>query len=273
MSAAWAGTPASADNARPQRAYNKNRQRMVDIPILARVRHSPMCNCTSWMRHLAQARNPYSRWGLWIPDSLAALAIRNDASQKRKTAATRSRAAAASQIAPSLLLVADAVDRAGPVVGDEHRAILGENYVGRTAEIILVALKPARCEDFLLGILAVGIDDHALDPRALIFVPVPGPVFGDEDVVLVLGGELVAGIELHAERSDVGAEIEHRRGEFRTLVTHRKLRRGSVALVAIGVAEVLADLRNHVELVARHVVAHPVARVLGEPVLSAARID
>ncbi len=71
----------------------------------------------------------------------------------------------------------------------------------------------------------------------------------------------------------MGAEIEHRRGEFRTLVTHRKLRIGSVALVAIGVAEVLADLRNHVELVARHVVAHPVAGVLGEPVLSGARID
>src|SRR6266403_1341319 len=63
---------------------------------------------------------------------------------------------------PSLLLVADAVDGAGPVVGDEYRTILGENDIGRTAEIILVALKPARCEDFLLGVLAIGIDDHAL---------------------------------------------------------------------------------------------------------------
>ena len=35
----------------------------------------------------------------------------------------------------------------------------------------------------------------------------------------------------------------------------------------------LADLRDHVELVARHVVADPVARVLGEPVLAGARID
>ena len=50
----------------------------------------------------------------------------------------------------SLLLVADAVDRAGPVVGDEHRTILGENDVGRPAEIALVALKPARCENFQL---------------------------------------------------------------------------------------------------------------------------
>jgi hypothetical protein len=32
-------------------------------------RHSPMCDCTSWMRHLAQARNPCSRSCLWIPGS------------------------------------------------------------------------------------------------------------------------------------------------------------------------------------------------------------
>src|SRR6266581_9725829 len=31
-----------------------------------------MCNCTSWMRHLAQARNPYSRSWLWIPGSRGA---------------------------------------------------------------------------------------------------------------------------------------------------------------------------------------------------------
>src|SRR5436190_5174945 len=175
--------------------------------------------------------------------------------------------------APSLLLVTDAVDGAGPVVGDEYRTILGENDIGRTAEIILVALKPARCEDFLLGVLAIGIDDHAFDPRTLVFVPIPGSVFGNQDVVLVFGGELVAGIEFHPERSDVGAEIEHRRGEFRTLMTHRKRWIRQVALVAIGIAEMLARLRDHVELVARQVVAYPVARVLGEPVFSGARID
>src|SRR5882757_10071358 len=37
-----------------------------------------MCNCTSWMRLFAQARNPYSRSWLWIPGSLASLPPRND---------------------------------------------------------------------------------------------------------------------------------------------------------------------------------------------------
>src|SRR5882724_12794759 len=46
--------------------------------IKPHFRHSPMCKCTSWMRHLAQARNPYSPQGLWIPGSLALLAPRND---------------------------------------------------------------------------------------------------------------------------------------------------------------------------------------------------
>src|SRR5258707_8921176 len=46
--------------------------------VLSGLRHSPMCNCTSWMRHLARARNPYSRSWLWIPGSLASLAPRND---------------------------------------------------------------------------------------------------------------------------------------------------------------------------------------------------
>src|SRR6478672_1588456 len=38
-------------------------------------------------------------------------------------------------------------------------------------------------------------------------------------------------------------------------------------------ARLLPDLVDHVELVARQVVADPVARILGEPVFSSARID
>ncbi len=71
--------------------------------------------------------------------------------------------------------------------------------------IARITLEPAGRKDLRLGVLAVGIDDHALDPRALILVPVPGAVLGDQDVVLVLSGELIAGIELHAERRHVRA--------------------------------------------------------------------
>src|SRR5882724_5384014 len=139
-----------------------------------------------------------------------------------------------------LLAVADAIDRAGPVVRDEERTILRQNDVGRPAQITLVAFDPARGKDLLLGILAVRIGDYALDPRALIFVPIPGAMFGDEDVVLVLCRELIAGIELHAERSHMRAEVKNRRGELRTFVTHREFRIGQVALVAVGVTEMLA---------------------------------
>eukprot|EP01035_Chromulina_nebulosa_P000957 gene958-1300_t len=98
-------------------------------------------------------------------------------------------------------------------------------------------------------------------------------MLGDEDVVLVLSGEHAAGIELHAERGDVGAEIQHRRRELGALVTHGEFRVRHIALVAIGIAEVFAHLRDHVELVARQVVADPVAGVFGEPVFAGAWID
>src|SRR6266403_2878391 len=113
-----------------------------------------------------------------------------------------------------LLAVADAVDRTGPVVGNQQRAVLGEHDVGRSAEIALIAFDPAGRKDLLLGVLAVWTDDHALDAGALVFMPVPGAMLGNEDVVLVLGGELVAGIELHAERRHMGAQIGDRRREL-----------------------------------------------------------
>src|SRR5882762_9534411 len=149
----------------------------------------------------------------------------------------------------ALLLVAAAIDRTGPVVGDEDGAILVQNDIGRTAEIALVAFDPAGCEYVLLRFLAIGPDGDTHDPPTLIFMPVPRAVFGDQDAVLVLGGKLAAGIELHAERSRMRAEIEHRRRELRTFVTHRELWIRQIALVAIRIAEVLAQFGHHVELV------------------------
>jgi hypothetical protein len=37
-------------------------------------------------------------------------------------------------------------------------------------------------------------------------MPAPGAVLGQDDVVLVVSGKLIAGIELHAQRRHVGAE-------------------------------------------------------------------
>src|SRR6202043_3099623 len=118
--------------------------------------------------------------------------------RKRDAAAVRSRATAAQMVQALLLAVADAIDRTGPVVGNQDRTVLGQNDIVRTAEIALIAFDPAGCEHFLLRVLAVRTDDHANDPTALILMPVPRAVFGDQDVVLVLGGELIPGIELHA---------------------------------------------------------------------------
>src|SRR3984957_8249624 len=87
----------------------------------------------------------------------------------------------------ALLLVADAIDRAGPIVGDEDRTVLVQDDIVRPAEITLVAFDPAGCEHFLLGVLAVRTDGYAHDPSPLVLVPVPGAVFGDQDAVLVLG--------------------------------------------------------------------------------------
>src|SRR5699024_12168296 len=52
----------------------------------------------------------------------------------------------------ALPILADAIDRTGPVVGDEDGAILVEQDIGGTAEIALVTLDPAGGEDFLLGV-------------------------------------------------------------------------------------------------------------------------
>src|SRR5690242_13831666 len=173
----------------------------------------------------------------------------------------------------TLLAVADAVDGAGPVVGDEDRTILVLDDVVRTAEIALVALDPAGREHFLLGILAVRIGRDADDAATLVLVTVPGAVLGDQHRVLVLGREHASGIELHAERSHMGAELVGRRRKLRALVTHCEFRIRQIALVAIGIAEMLAHLVDHVELVGGQVVADPVAGVFREPVLAGARID
>src|SRR5262249_52616311 len=75
------------------------------------------------------------------------------------------------------------------------------------------------------------------------------------------------------ERSHVRAELECRRRKLRTLVAHSEFRIRNVALMAIRIAKMFADLGDVIELVARNVVAQPIARVLAEPVIAGAGID
>src|SRR5438128_1572684 len=110
--------------------------------------------------------------------------------------------------------IADPVDGAGPVIRHQDRAILGDQDVVRTTRILLVAGDPALAEDLLLGILAVRLDRHPHDPAALLLMAVPGAMLGDQDVVLVLRGELGAGVEPHPQRGDMRTEVQRRRREF-----------------------------------------------------------
>src|SRR6185312_8380980 len=147
-----------------------------------------------------------------------------------------------------LFVIADLIDGARLVVGDQQGTVRRLQDIGRAAEDLLI-IQPCAGEDRLLGILAVGPDRNEDNPIAVLLVPVPRTVLGDEDPVLVLSRELVAGVELHAERRDMVAEVHHRRREFGAFVAHAELRIDDVALVAIGVAEVLAEVGDMIELV------------------------
>src|ERR1041385_1292251 len=98
----------------------------------------------------------------------------------------------------SLFAVADLVDRTGLIVGNEQRSVRREHDIGGPAGDLL-SVEPGAGEDLLLGVLAVRIHRHAFDPVAVLLLAIPGAMLGDEDVVLVLGRELVAGVELHAQ--------------------------------------------------------------------------
>src|SRR5206468_1875278 len=82
----------------------------------------------------------------------------------------------------------------------QDRAVLGDDDVVGAAGVFLVAGDPALGEDFLLCVLAVGIDRDPHDAAALVLVAVPGAVLGDEGVVLVFGRAHAAGAELPGGR-------------------------------------------------------------------------
>src|SRR5204862_888711 len=84
--------------------------------------------------------------------------------------------------------------------------------------------------------------------------------------------EHVARVEREAERRHVSAELLHgwlgrRAGALRT-----EFRILHIALMTEWKAEVQAALPGDIELVVRHVVAHHVATVIGEPQLARLRV-
>ena len=95
---------------------------------------------------------------------------------------------------------------------------------------------------------------------------------GDENVVLVFGRKHLAGVEAHPERGNVRAELQHRRGELRAGAVLAVLGVERVALVAIRKAEMLALMFDYIELVRGHVIADPVAAIVGKPQLFGLRV-
>src|SRR6266403_4451480 len=141
-SAAWAGTPASADNpsARPYSVSNTNRRRIIGIPDTQLVIPG---RASAQTRNLALIISRFRIRAFHARSGMTVLGTER-CTTAFKNAKLRPLGNEWPQPlnAPSLLLVADAVDRTGPVVGDEDRTILGDNDIRRPAEIILVTLKP-----------------------------------------------------------------------------------------------------------------------------------
>src|SRR5262249_17655628 len=156
--------------------------------------------------------------------------------------------------ASARLLLGDAsaagnsIDGAIVVVGDQHRAVLHRQHVHGPTDVVVV-LDEAGDERLHRpeGAVAVQLDaDHV---AADLYASVPGAVAGKEDGVTVFAAEPVNRVELQTERGTVGPEQRDRLGELAALASPAEFRIGEVALVAVGIAEVvLAGLGDTIEL-------------------------
>src|SRR5882724_613435 len=113
--------------------------------------------------------------------------------------------------------VADSVDRVCGIVGDEQRTVRGRDHVDWPAPGAYVRAEPAFGEH-LLSLLALLVGARDDDAVSLRHRAVPRAVLGDEDLIPVRLREHRPRVELHAERSDVPAELDSRRGRVRAVV-------------------------------------------------------
>lgn len=127
------------------------------------------------------------------------------------------------------------INRPIDVIGHKQRTVGRDQDIDRPAKIA-VAFDKTGQKGLELAEVAVGGQQHRHHVGAELLGAIPGAVPRDEDSILVLGGELAAGVEAHAERGGVRAEADKRPAELAAgpLLVGGVLH---VALVAIRKAE------------------------------------
>src|SRR5215475_7963717 len=145
-------------------------------------------------------------------------------------------------------VVADAVDRAGIIVRHQQRAVLEHLHVYRAADIVVV-LQEAGHERLPGFHAAIGVELHDDDIAAELGGLVPRAVAGDEDRIAIGSRKHLAGVKAHAERGRMRTEQRNRRLEVAAAAPPAELVVGHIALVTIGIAEMLPSLGDAVELV------------------------
>ena len=166
--------------------------------------------------------------------------------------------------------IADAIDQAGLVVRYEQGTVGQDEYIDWPAPVRFT-LQPAFCE-WLVADCLVAIQAHQGDAVADLAAAIPGSVFGDEDLIVVLFWKHVAGVEAHSKSRYVRTEVLDRRDEFAAATLITKYGIGDAGAVAVGIAEVLSIGGYSVQFIRWYIVAHPVSSIVCEPQLTRFRM-
>src|SRR5216684_1435758 len=159
---------------------------------------------------------------------------------------------------------ANTIDGTVEIIGDEQRPVFHGKNVYRTSNVVVI-LNEAGNERFHRPECTIVIQFDGHDVATDLHTAIPRSVPREEDHVAIFISKSAAGVELQAERGRMGPEQCDRLGELAARVPPTEFRVREVALVAIGIAEVvLAGLGDAIELVLRQVLRQPIARVLGE---------
>src|SRR5262245_41282313 len=205
---------------------------------------------------------PTARLRMWPPENVGKRGRKEKVRGRRRAALDAEKGSATG--GRSLGAVAHPVDCAVVVVRDQQRAVLHHQDIDRPSDIIVV-LEEAGNERLHRPEGAVRLELHQYKITSDLGAAVPGAMARDDDVVAIGGREHGAGVEAHPQSPRVWAQQRERLGELIARVPPSELLVRDVALVAVGVAEiVLAGLSHSVEFVLGDVFRQPVATVFGE---------